>query len=193
MGMEALNIVMTAVAGLAGVVLGGWIAGRHERIERQQNRAREQLNSFYSPLLGMRMAIQAKSAVREQVTNTAGAAWAEPFRDVTPGDHETVRTLGERQGYEKVIEENNRQLKEELLPLYRQMIDHFTKNLAHAEPSTRNYYVELVRFVDIWDRWLKGTIPREVLVKLEHTEDGLQPFYQDLQNHHDRLFEHLKK
>jgi hypothetical protein len=40
-------------------------------------------------------------------------------------------------GFEKIIEYNNRQLAEEVVPLYRRMVEIFTGNMWLAEPSTR--------------------------------------------------------
>jgi len=40
------NTLITALAGVGGVIAGGWITGRHSKEERQNARRREQLKEF---------------------------------------------------------------------------------------------------------------------------------------------------
>jgi hypothetical protein len=82
--------------------------------------------------------------------------------------------------FKRIIAYNNKQLQEELLPIYRQMIEHFSANLWLAEPSTRSFFGELVKFVEMWDRHLAGSVPFEVLLEYTADESRLLPFYDDL-------------
>jgi len=95
--------------------------------------------------------------------------------------------------FEIVIEENNRQLVEEILPLYKNMVEHFGNNMSLATTVTRKYFGTLVEFVEIWDRWLNKTIPKEAIKWLGHSEDKLKPFYKDLANHMESLSSELDK
>jgi hypothetical protein len=187
------NLIVPALAGLGGVALGGWITTRTQRIERLHNRIREQLKHFYSPLLGMRAQILAKSEVRSKVSGAADAAWQNLIGN-TYEDTEVVRKVEQERfpDFEKIVEYNNRQLIEELLPLYRQMVEHFGKNMWLAEPSTLKHFGALVEFLEVWNRWLNGTLPREVVRLLGHSEDKLQPLYQDLARQSECLSQKLK-
>lgn len=84
--------------------------------------------------------------------------------------------------YGKIIEYNNRQLAEELIPLYKKMLEIFSKNYYLAEPKTSEYYGTLCEFIEIWDRSLSKAIPNEVAQKLDHREEKLYPFYDELEN-----------
>ena len=64
----AVNPMISAVSGLAGVCLGGWLAQRNQRIERRQRRIREQLEQFYAPMLGYRQRLRARGELRVKFT-----------------------------------------------------------------------------------------------------------------------------
>jgi hypothetical protein len=69
------QIVIPALAGLLGVLVGGWITTRNQKIERQHQRIREQLSSFYSVLIGMHKQIREKSQVRVKLRGIANRAY----------------------------------------------------------------------------------------------------------------------
>lgn len=185
--------VITAAAGLLGVALGGWITAHSQKKQRVHDRIREQLSGFYSPLLGIRVRILAKSEVRRKVSGATGEAWRKLFSQGRNDVELLARIEKERSpDFEKVLEENNRQLIEDLLPLYRKMVDLFADNMWLAEPSTREHFGALVEFVEIWDRWLGGTLPKETVPLLGHSEKNLQPFYKDLATQLNRLSNELR-
>ncbi len=178
---EMSGAFIAAVAGLIGVGLGGWIANSSERGKRRHAVVREQLERFYSPMLGMRARVLAKTETRAQISDAAGSAWRELMQDAGSDRRAKIDISREHSpDFEKIIEENNRQLVEEIVPIYRQMVDHFSSHMWLADPSTRAYFGDLVFFVEIWDRWLKGTLPQPVVEKLGHSEEKLRPFYSDL-------------
>ncbi|MCZ6701407.1 MAG: hypothetical protein O6940_00030, partial [Ignavibacteria bacterium] len=63
----------------------------------------------------------------------------------------------------------------------------FTENYWLAEKSTKEYYIELSRFIDIWKRYQDNSIPHKVLLKLSQREESLLPFYEDVKNMLERL------
>ena len=73
------------------------------------------------------------------------------------------------------------------MPPYRSMIDIFCDKMWLAEPETRDYFGQLVEFVDVWDKILDNKLPRSVAPAISHTEANLAPFYTHLQEVHDRL------
>jgi hypothetical protein len=172
--MLVFQIIFPAIAGLGGVAVGGWITIHSQKIERQHERIREQLSGFYSVLLGMRSRIRAKSEVRLKVRNLA----------------EKVQRDEE---FQKLLEYDKRQLQEELVPLYREILDHVTKNMWLAEPSTLTYYGPLVEYVEVWNRSLGKTLPTDVAFEIDHDEEKLYPFYEDLKSQFERLQAELKK
>jgi hypothetical protein len=112
-------------------------------VDAAQQVIREQLDRFYSPLLGIRERLRANGETRLKVSAAAEAAWRNLCSRVEGSDPVSradafLKLEKERfPGFEKIIEYNNRQLAEEVVPLYRRMVEIFTGNMWLAEPSTR--------------------------------------------------------
>jgi hypothetical protein len=85
------------------------------------------------------------------------------------------------------VQDENQTFREVLMPRYRQMLDIFSDKMWLAEPETREFYQQLVEFVDVWDKILADKLPRSVAVAINHTEAKLKPFYAHLEEVHDRL------
>ncbi len=182
-----------AVSALIGVLIGSIMTARNQKIERKNARLREQLQEFYSPLLGMRALILSKSEARQKIKGIADAVWIEMFDGVT--DPDTKREIQEEHlpSFDKLQDYDNTQLQEEIVPLYRKMLDHFTSHIWLAERSTQKHYDALCEFVEVWNRSLDKSLPPQVAGKIQHDEKRLYPFYNDLQDHFDRLGEELKE
>ena len=87
----------------------------------------------------------------------------------------------------KSIRDENQTFRELLMPRYREMVDVFRKKMWLAEPETRRHFVELVEFVDVWDKVLNDQLPPAIAPRIGHTEQNLKPFYSHLESTHDRL------
>lgn len=173
--------LFTFLAGLAGV----WLGVRQVRVEKSISFVQMQLDRLYSPMLGIRYSIKAKSELRIEVSRAAEATWQEIVKR-----HEGQLGWNSDEEFEpfgKIIDYENTELHGELLPGYSEMLRIFTENLWLAEPETRTYYSELSRFVDIWNRWNAKSIPRDVLRLIDHSEDRLNAFYQHLETTVDSL------
>jgi hypothetical protein len=159
-----------------------------------QNEARtmkfveRQLEEFYSPMMGCLRKTQAKSLLRLEINNASDAAWRKiceehpkPFLD-----HEEYF-----KPFMKSINYDNEELRREIMPLYDEMITIFTDKYWLANPSTRRWFPELSAFVGLWHRWLDKSIPAEVIKEIGHSEDQLNPFYEDLEVQIDELYKSL--
>jgi hypothetical protein len=82
---------------------------------------------------------------------------------------------------------SNKQLREELIPAYRKMAALFAERMYLAEASTRKHYAAPLEFVEIWNRHLAQSIPREVSEGLEHDEKKLYPLYKDVEDNFTRI------
>ena len=191
----AISIGVPALAGLAGVVVGAWLTGRRERSQRRIAFVEQQLKDFYSPMLGLRNEIRMRSELRVRIHDTADAVWRELCGHARQVSVETLGDLSRTRGPEftKLIEYDNKQLQEELLPAYRQMAKLFRENLWLADPDTREHYQHLIEFIELWDRWLAKSIPGEVIERLGHSEENLKPFYDHLRKRHDDLRAKIKQ
>lgn len=182
----ALAPVCTLLAGYIGVSYGL----KQIRTQKKLDFIERQLRKFYSPLLGCQKEIRAKSELRLKISKAAHESWKEVCeRNPKPFlNHDK-----EFEPYGKIIEYNNEQLKNELLPLYRKMLMTFRENYWLAEPETRKWYSELCDFVELWNRCISDNIPADVVEKLDHSEERLKPFYQELENRSDILRNKLSK
>lgn len=188
-GIGIAELIIPAASGLLGVIIGGLLAAYSQRKERQYNRVREQLQGFYSPLYGMRARISAKGDILRKISEAAGATFNKLA--VQPSGVDAARYyqyVEERVPvFAKAEDETNRQVREEIMLLYRQMVEHFSTHMGLAEQSTLDHFGTLVEFVETWDRCAKKTLPVEVVATLGQSEEKLQPFYRDLESQLTRL------
>ncbi|MGC2272525.1 MAG: hypothetical protein WA539_11125 [Candidatus Sulfotelmatobacter sp.] len=184
---EIIKGGISAGWGLIGVVAGSCLTGRHQRIERRNARFKEQLLEFYAPLRAMRADIKAKSDLRVKVAAIAAGEWQQKFAGISRP--EAKKQIDERAwaGYEKLQQYSDDQLKSEIIPTYRKMLEHFMSNMGYAEASTIAHYPAFVEFVEIWNRFLGNSLPREVAEKLSQAEKTLYPLYDDIEKHARRL------
>ena len=183
--------MVPAIAGFVGVLVGAWLSDRREREQRRHAFVQRQLQDLYSPLLGLRNEIRVRSEIRCRIHDAADGEWRRLCAEV----RQTADPVGgfERlehdrsQDFKALIEYDNKQLADELIPAYRRMLITFRDNLWLAEPETRPFFNELLEFVEIWERWLAHSLPHEVVQTLGHSEERLYPFYKHLEAQHDEL------
>lgn len=172
-----LQFFSALVGGLVVYVFGI----RKSFIELRNAFIQKQMSEFYSPIAGYRKRIKAKSEVRKKVSTAANEAWKElcaPYAEAEQPmfNHEELYAP-----YGKIIKYDNQQLREELMPLYRKILDLFTDKYWLADNDTRTYYQDFLEFVEIWERYLAEALPGDVIQKLEHTEENVLPFYEHVE------------
>jgi len=188
-----MQSLIAAGSGILGVCVGGYFTARQQRQERRNTRIREQLQGFYSPMLGMRHEIEAKSEVRGRLSGLAQTAYPQLYEGVKDPASKLRIQEENLPDFVKLSNYNNAQFRDEIVPLYKKMLEHFSAHMWLAEPSTQALYGALCDFVEIWQRTIEGTIPAEVAFDLNHSEEPLRPFYKDLRHHFDRLTAELSK
>lgn len=181
-GIHLLEIALPPLATLLAGYIGVRYGLRQVEVQRRFDFIERQLREFYSPLLGYLREVRAKSELRFRISKVADEVWEE----TGPRQPEP-----ESKRLEKLIKYDNEQLHQELLPAYRKMLQVFREHYYLAEPETAKWYAELSDFVDLWNRWLAESIPREVIQKLGHTEERLKGFYTELEQRHDILRQRL--
>lgn len=173
-----LQFLSALVGGLVVYVFGI----RKFSLETRNAFIQKQLSEFYSPIAAYQKRIRARSEVRVKVSEAANEAWKElcvPYSDAKQPmlNHEELFAP-----YGKIIDYDNNQLREELMPLYRKMLEIFTENYWLADTDTRAYYQDFLEFVEIWERYLAEALPGKVIKKLGHTEDNVKPFYEHIES-----------
>jgi hypothetical protein len=180
----SLTYVIPAVTTIIAVWLGYRAALAQGRKEKQLEFVERQISEFYSPLVGCVNRVRAKANLSAEISRAADTAWRQ-IADRAPRDwvdHE------ERfQPFKSLIDYGNRELREQVIPTYDKMEQIFSDNYWLAEPETRQWYPELIKFLDIWHRFLDRSIPVEVIEEVKHGEDRLLPFYDHLPKELDRL------
>jgi len=184
-----IQSLIAAGSGLLGVLVGSFMTALNAKRERRSVRIKAQLQEFYSPMLGVRSEIKAKSEVRVKIISIAGQSFGE---DLESGARRNLEP-GMSAKYKALNSYNETQLRESLIPLYREMLEHFTHHMYLAEPSTRIHYYALCEFVEIWNRSLDESLPDTVAQKLLHDEGTIKPLYDDLKFHFDRLVRESEK
>ncbi|WP_315766890.1 MULTISPECIES: hypothetical protein [unclassified Bradyrhizobium] len=164
--------------------LGGAVAGSiitqvmtNARDRRAQRVAfvKQQLEQFYGPLLAARREIKARSELRVRLQE----ALIEP---PAVGDIDAhVRAMDAN------VDDENQTFREVMMPRYREMISIFRDKMWLAEPATREFFGELIEFVDVWDKILNKKLPNWIASRINHTEANLHPLYAHLEETHDRL------
>jgi len=139
----------------------------------------------------MKDEIRSKSELRKKLHGAGNIAWQKQFQGVADPLEKKMITEKQSAKFDKLLEYSDTQLKQDLVPLYRKMLELYSSNMWLAEPSTLKFHFVLTEFVEIWNRCLDGSLPGEVLAEIEHSEENLKPFYEDLQANFDRLTKDL--
>jgi hypothetical protein len=119
--------------------------------------------------------------VRQKVSSAANEAWKELCAPYTEAKQPMHNHAEQYAPYGKIIDYDNNQLREELMPLYRKILDVFTEKYWLADEDTRAYYQDFLEFVEIWERDLARALPGEVIQKLGHSEENALPFYEHVE------------
>ena len=144
---------------------------------------------FYSPIWGCIKRIHAQGELRAEISQASSTAWQKVCeRSPKPFlEHEE-----EFEPYQKLIEYDNEQLTSEVIPLYDKALEIFTSKFWLSEESTRQYYEEFYRFVEICHRYLNRSLPMDALREIEHGEERLKLFYEDIEENMIVLKKRLK-
>ena len=179
-------IAALGVGGLCGTLISQFMTGRREKAARAAAFRKQQLGEFYGPLLAMHKEIQARSELRGKLQQAVDSLHVEDMLDAGPGKTEQASDAHVPAILTNIRDENET-FRDVLMPRYREMIDVFRAKMWLAEPETRDYFPDLIEFVDIWDKILANKLPRSVAPAVGHTEKNLHAFYRHLEEVHDRL------
>ncbi|MDD2715175.1 MAG: hypothetical protein PHW04_04700 [Candidatus Wallbacteria bacterium] len=184
-----------AITGLLGVYIGAWLTNRQNRTQKKLDFYEKQLRELYSPLAGIRKEIGILSEFRVE-GGKASQEWWQKVCDVAEKieDPDKANEYCDKEG-EKIptlIEYDNNQLTEKIIPSYRKMKDTFENNYWLAEEETKKYFPTLIKFVETWERFLSKSHPIEALKKYSVKEGELLPFYEHIDGINKLLKEKLK-
>jgi hypothetical protein len=186
-GWTLIQSGISAAAGLIGVVTGALMTSLNQARERKQTHIRQQLQEFYSPMLGMKEELAAKEEARRKIRGDVIAIIENSKASDPTGVPRVSYYDDERKAIFGLSAIDHEQWKNEILPLYKKMLEKFTSEMWLAEPSTRSHYGELSNFVERWKRADALTDAAEVAWKIDLTDENVKPLYADLENHFIRL------
>lgn len=170
-----------------GVFVGAMMSSLNQKKERKHAHIRQQLQEFYSPMLGMRQEIAAKEESRRKINEMVHTTIKESKANDPSGVSRGYYFPDERKALMGLSAHDHKQWKEEILPLYGEMLKKFTSELWLAEPSTRAHYGELTNFVERWSRVQALTDAAEVAWRVDLSDENVNPLYDDLEVHFTRL------
>jgi hypothetical protein len=169
-----------------GVFVGGIIANWNNKREQRRTML-QQFSEFYGPLLALRSQIKAKSELRARLSQLVCEEMPRELSGLPPQANGMVES--ELRVSDRMIDYNNRQIEQDLLPAYKEMRDLFMRKMYLGERATLPYLPELIEFIEIWDRWMDKSLPRTALAAVNHGENRLYPFYNEL----EKQFESLRR
>ena len=182
----------SAITGLAGVVLGVWLANRQFLRQRKLDFYKTQLRQLYSPLVSVRKEIRILSEFR-LAGEKASEEWWHKVCEVGKQieDHDKSSQYYDSKGKKLTtqIEYENKQLTDKIIPAYKRMVEIFKENYWLAEENTKEFYPTLIKFVETWERFLSQTHEIEVLQQIQVKEGELMPFY----GHLEEMLQFLRK
>jgi hypothetical protein len=161
---------------------------KHEVDQRAYVFTERQLREFYSPLLGLRNEIRARSEVRLRVEQTANTVWREECEQRST-NRTSLEEFTQKRGpeFRKIISYGNDEFRRDIYPAYERMIAVFRDGYWLAQPETRAYFAPLVEFVNLWSRALDDSLPSEIIDRIRAEESQLESFYTHLEEIHDQL------
>lgn len=183
----ALSVVAAlGVGGWVGSLITSWLTARRERAQRAVQFRKQQLEEFYGPLLAMHKEIRARSELRVKLQQAIDQQHSNDMLQGGPGHVEEASDT-HLPTIMASIQDEAATFRNVLMPRYREMIDVFRQKMWLAQPETREYFKQLVEYVDVWDKILARTLPHSIAPAVGHTEKNLHPFYEHLEEVHDRL------
>lgn len=176
------KITLPALITLVGILGGGYLGHRYAQDQAKATKGLDflerRVREFYSPMVGCIQRLRALGEMRLEISRASNSAWGKicerapkPFLD-----HEK-----HFEPFRKIIEYDNSQLYEDILPTYDRMVAIFTDSYWLADDVTRPYYGEFCRFVEIWHRYKAESLPYEVMQEIQHSEERLHPLYSALE------------
>jgi hypothetical protein len=121
-GWSALNAGIAALSGLGGVCVGAWSTARLQKGERRHARLLEQLQQFYSPMVGMKQEIATTKEVSDRLQTIARKARKEYEDTGISVPYPETSSINDLRQYD------NKQWWGRVMPLHEQMLAYFTGN-----------------------------------------------------------------
>ena len=171
-----MSITDAALIGTTLLAVVGFIYGVRKDREAKRERAkasqrefnREQLEKFYSPVMGKLEVIRNKGKARQIFSSAFRAA-----SDTT------------REQLHKKVQFDNEALRTEIIPLFEEVEQLFQVHSGLIEPSTRDLHQKLISFVDLWKRFYDGHARSDTIQRLYDSGEAIDP--------RDILYEEIKK
>lgn len=189
--VEALPYLLPSIFAFVGLLVGARLTNQQARDERRLAFVERQLSEFYSPMLRIRHEITELARVREAVGKAESDWWGElcavarSYRD--PEALEVLLGPKQKSLLKSRIDYDNDQLVSKLIPAYRRMLKLFRSRYWLADAETRAQFPALIRFVEVWDRFLSESHAPEVFAKLQADETILASLYEQLEAKHEAL------
>jgi hypothetical protein len=186
---QFLSPIISALSGLAGMFLGGWLSDRREREKQRRDFIRLQLSDFYGPMLSMFAEIHARDALRRKLISTINQRNQQRMQNVLQQEHDAQhQTPMESLQHLSQWEKDEKQIFTDMIvPAYRQILGVFRDKICLSESTTRQYLPLLIEFTDINKRLLRASLPPDVATEMGHDDKKLDCLYQDITATHDRL------
>lgn len=150
-------ILLQMLSALVGAVVVYIFGIRQLSVQLRNSFVERQLSEFYSPIAGYRKRIRTKSELRAKISSAAQEVWQETCARYSDPEKMARRSDELFAPYKRIIEYDNQQFREELLPLYRKMLDVFTEKYWLRSIGLPIKILALTTRGS-WSLWRSGTV-----------------------------------
>lgn len=159
---------ITFASGFLGIIFGY----QSYKIQRRFNYKERQLNELYSPILASIKEINAKFSAIINVLDIL----EEENKDKIKEWKRTGSIEGSFEWYKGSVLYNAKIVEEEILPVYRKILDILTTNYSLADDDTIEFYDKLIDYIEFEYRCINTEIPKELYIKLKTQSERLHVF-----------------
>jgi hypothetical protein len=144
------------IGGVGGAIITQIMTNARNRNARHVAHRKQQLEQFYGPLLAAHKEIRARSELRLKLqtaldnAHMGGMVSAGPGRTEEASDRHTAAIVAN-------VQDENETFRDVLMPRYLEMVSTFRDKMWLAEPKTREYFNQLVEFVDVWEKYSRSS------------------------------------
>jgi len=157
--LSILNSAWTSLVPVICIIIGYFLSTYQKTSDRKIEYIYHQINDFYNPIVSCISKIENISSVTRELSLTASEGWKK-LHERSPQpfyNHDEAF-----KPFEALIEYDKNQFLKEIMPLYKDILDIFTKNYYLADDKSKEFYGEYLKFIEIWNRHLTSPLPDDV-------------------------------
>lgn len=182
--LHILNTVWTSLVPVICIILGYLLSTCQKISDRKKEYIYRQIIEFYNPIVSCISKIENISSVRKELSEIASEGWKD-LHERAPKpfyNHDE-----EFKPYKALIEYDNDQFLKEIIPLYKDILEIFTKKYYLADKKSKEFYRDYLKFIEIWNRNLVSSLPHEIYERIIKNWPKIDSFFDHIKKQLDSL------